>query len=86
MLSPLKALQGVNKRFVITGAPGSGKTLVLKELVAMGFTGVPEPAREVLAEQRAVRGMGVPEKDPTRFCDLMLARAVDDFGGSPSTG
>jgi predicted ATPase len=69
----------VNKRFVITGAPGGGKTPVLKELVAMGFTGVPEPAREVLAEQRAAGGTGVPEKDPARFCDLMLARAVDDF-------
>ena len=71
--------QGMNKRFVITGAPGGGKTPVLKELVAIGFNGVPEPAREVLAKQRAVGGTGVPEKDPTRFCDLMLARAVDDF-------
>jgi predicted ATPase len=82
---PSEGHQGVNKRFVITGAPGGGKTPVLKELVAMGFTGVPEPAREVLAEQRAVGGTGVPEKDPTRFCDLMLARAIDDFGRSQST-
>jgi predicted ATPase len=72
----------VNKRFVITGAPGGGKTPVLKELVAMGFDGVHEPAREVLAEQRAAGGTGVPEKDPKRFCDLMLARAVDDFDRS----
>jgi predicted ATPase len=75
----------MNKRFVITGAPGGGKTPVLKELVAMGFTGVPEPAREVLAEQRAAGGTGVPEKDPRRFCELMLARAVDDFERSQGT-
>jgi predicted ATPase len=76
----------VNKRFVITGAPGGGKTPVLKELVALGFEGVPEPAREVLAEQRAAGGTGVPEKDPKRFCDLMLARAVDDFDRSDGAG
>jgi len=35
---------------VITGPPGSGKTPVVHELVASGFTGVAEPAREVIAE------------------------------------
>ena len=46
----------MRNRFVITGAPGSGKTLVLRELVKVGFLGIDEPAREILAEQRAIGG------------------------------
>jgi len=64
---------------LITGAPGSGKTLILRELVALGFTGVNEPAREVLAGQRAAAGSGVYDSYPRLFCDLMLSRAIADF-------
>jgi predicted ATPase len=67
-----------NNLFVITGAPGSGKTPLVRELVAMGFTGIDEPAREVLAEQRAIGRDGVYDKDPRLFLDLMLSRAVAD--------
>jgi predicted ATPase len=65
--------------FVITGAPGSGKTALVRELVALGFKGIDEPAREVLAQQRTVGGDGVPERDPRLFCDLMLSRAIADL-------
>jgi predicted ATPase len=64
---------------VITGPPGSGKTPIVRELVVMGFTGVAEPAREVIAEQRAIGGEGVYDKNPRLFLDLMLSRAVADF-------
>lgn len=75
------------ERFVITGPPGSGKTPIVRELVAAGFTGVAEPAREVIAEQRATGGNGVYDKDPRLFVNLMLSRAVADFhrmGGAPA--
>jgi predicted ATPase len=49
---------------VITGPPGSGKTPIVGELVASGFTGVAEPAREVIAEQRALGGDGVWDRNP----------------------
>ena len=71
-----EACQSVRNRFVVTGAPGSGKTPILRELVRLGFIGVNEPAREILAEQRAIGGHGVYDKDPQLFCDLMLERAI----------
>ena len=71
----------MRKRFVITGAPGSGKTPILRELVRFGFIGVNEPAREILAEQRAIGGNGVHDKDPQLFCDLMLERAMPTTSG-----
>ena len=65
--------------FVITGAPGTGKTPIVRELTALGFKGVDEPAREVLAQQRAIGGRGVYDRDRRLFCDLMLSRAIADF-------
>jgi predicted ATPase len=73
-------------RFVVTGAPGSGKTPILRELVRLGFLGVNEPAREILAEQRAIGGNGVYDKDPQLFCDLMLERAIADYQRLGGTG
>jgi len=72
----------MSMRYVITGAPGSGKTPLLAELVARGHTGVPEAARAVLAEQRATNGEGVPERVPVRFNELMLERAIRDYNAN----
>jgi predicted ATPase len=47
--------------------------------VASGFTGVAEPAREVIAEQRAIGGEGLYDRNPQMFVDLMLSRAIADF-------
>ena len=65
---------------MITGPPGSGKTAVVRELVGVGIHGgVAEPARRVIAEQRAIDGDGLYDKNPRVFLDLMLSRAVADF-------
>jgi predicted ATPase len=72
-------MTATNTLIVITGAPGSGKTPLVRELVALGFKGIDEPAREVLAQQRAIGGDGVPERDARLFCDLMLSRAIADL-------
>jgi predicted ATPase len=67
------------RRIVLTGAMGSGKSTILAELERQGIAVRQEPARIVLAEQRASGGRGVPEHDAALFCDLMLDRAIDDF-------
>ena len=36
--------------FIITGGPGAGKTTVLTELQRLGFTCVPEVARQIIQE------------------------------------
>src|SRR6185369_11565126 len=66
-----------------TGAMGSGKSTLLVELRKYGFVVVPEPARIVLAEQRAAGGHGVPERNPQRFCELMLERMKRDYDEHP---
>jgi predicted ATPase len=69
---------------VITGAPGSGKTPIVRALAASGFAGVDEPARAVIAEQRAMSGTDVYDRDPEAFLDLMLARSIRDYEASTS--
>lgn len=52
---------------------GSGKSIVLQLLKLQGFTVVPEPAREILAEQRTIGDEGVPENNPKLFTQLLLS-------------
>jgi predicted ATPase len=67
----------VNKReqrYVTTGAPGSGKTPVLRELASRGLARSGRAGAGGAAEQRAVGGDGVYEKDPRLFWALMLSK------------
>ena len=74
--------------WILTGAPGSGKTAILEELRG-SLRCVDEAARRVLAEQRAIGGPGTPERDPARFVELLVEVALADherasLGGGPT--
>ena len=62
--------------FILTGAPGSGKTSIIEELRKKNIFCVDEPAREILAEQRLIKGSGLPEINPQLFSDLLLSRSI----------
>jgi predicted ATPase len=62
--------------FILTGAPGSGKTAILAQL-GNEFTCVDEPAREILAEQRATGGSGTWDRDASLFVHLLLQRSIE---------
>ena len=64
---------------IITGAIGAGKTTVLKELNRLGYKTINEPAREIIAEQRAINGEGVYDREPRLFYELMLSRALFEY-------
>jgi predicted ATPase len=63
-------------RYILTGAPGTGKTAILG-IVGAEIRWVAEPAREILAEQRSLGGAGTPDGDPSLFVDLLLQRSID---------
>ncbi|MEM7017285.1 MAG: AAA family ATPase, partial [Pseudomonadota bacterium] len=66
--------------FILTGAPGSGKSTLINTLRARGIQCIDEPARQILAEQRLINGEGVPEKkDPGLFIELMLSRTTQAY-------
>jgi predicted ATPase len=60
--------------FILTGAPGSGKTAMLAGL-GPEITTVAEPARVVLAEERAAGRGRLPDTD---FVARMLAKSIDN--------
>jgi predicted ATPase len=51
------------KRFVLTGAPGSGKTSIIRQLERDGFSVVEEAATDVIALEQAL-GVGEPWTNP----------------------
>jgi predicted ATPase len=70
-----------NDLYVLTGAPGSGKTAILDRLIGE-IRCVGEPAREILAEQRLTGGAGTHDRDPSLFVDLLLRRSIEKHEGA----
>ena len=66
----------VMQRFIMTGAPGSGKTSILRALAGMGYAVVPEAATDVIAAEHAT-GNAEPWRDPLfteKIASLQRAR------------
>jgi predicted ATPase len=63
------------RRFVITGAPGAGKTAIIRELELEGFGVVEEAATDVIAALHA-RGAVEPWRDPS-FIDAIASLQKD---------
>jgi predicted ATPase len=57
------AADSAAQRFVMTGAPGSGKTSILRALAVMGYAVVPEAATDVIVAEHAA-GNAEPWRDP----------------------
>lgn len=59
------------KRFILTGTPGAGKTVLLRQLEQDGFGVVEEAATDIIALEQA-RGIAEPWTDPG-FVDRVVA-------------
>ena len=57
------------RRFIITGAPGAGKTAIIRQLELDGFSVVEEAATDIIAAAQA-RGTAEPWTDPS-FIDVI---------------
>ncbi len=64
---------------MLTGASGGGKSTLLAELAAHGFTVAEEPGRRIVAEQLVVGGRATPWQDRAAFRDLLFARSLTAF-------
>lgn len=70
-------MEGVESElFIVTGAPGTGKTAVLDAL-GDGVHRVGEPAREILAELRAAGDTRTHDRDWEAFVDMLLRRSIE---------
>jgi predicted ATPase len=60
------------QRFILTGAPGSGKTSILRALEQHGYAVVEEAATDVIADEQA-RGIGQP------WTELSFTRKITEM-------
>ncbi|WP_052745742.1 AAA family ATPase [Allosalinactinospora lopnorensis] len=72
------------KRYILTGAPGAGKTAILRSLEADGHTVIEEAATDLIALEQA-RGCAEPWTEPSfpdRICQLQHQRQAKATGGT----
>jgi predicted ATPase len=73
----------VMKRYVLTGAPGAGKTSVLRVLHEQGFAVVEEAATDVIGREQE-RGCAEPWQDPSfidKITELQVQRQHQAMAG-----
>lgn len=63
---------GVDRLFVITGGPGSGKSTLINALAARGIHCMPEAGRAIIRDQIAIGGDALPWANRHAFAELML--------------
>ena len=62
--------------YVITGCSGGGKSTLLSALERRGYRVFAEPGRQIVNEQQSVGGDGLPWRNPTKFAELCVSRAM----------
>jgi predicted ATPase len=62
----------VQRFFVLTGGPGSGKTSLIEALERAGYQRSVEAGRAIIQDQLAIGGRALPWSDPLLFAELML--------------
>lgn len=63
-----------DKLFIVTGAPGAGKTTLVDAAATRGLRIGREAARGVIQAQTAIDGPALQWRDSARFAELMLDR------------
>ena len=73
------------KRIAISGAPGTGKTSLIDELVANNYICHSEVSREIIADQFKINGDITPWKDLNAFSNLVISKRLEQFESAKSS-
>tara|TARA_A100001015_G_scaffold320566_1_gene447413 strand:- start:5599 stop:6126 length:528 start_codon:yes stop_codon:yes gene_type:complete len=69
----------MNKRIVISGAPGTGKTSVINQLFKIGFKCHNEVSREIISNQLQINGATTPWQDVYKFSEIVIYERLKQF-------
>jgi len=76
---------GILQRCVLTGAPGTGKTVLAAAIAHIGVI-VGEPARELIAEHREATGEQSLDGSPGLLVERLVARSIEKYDAAPQEG
>ena len=76
----------MNQKYIITGAPGTGKTAIINELKKRGFHCIDENSREVIAEQIKNGGEILPWKNQIAFENKIANMRTEQYLTSAKDG
>ena len=65
--------QSIDRLFVVTGGPGSGKSTLVAEMARRGIATMPEAGRAIIQDQASIGGSALPWADRSAFAELMLS-------------
>lgn len=69
----------MNKKVIITGAPGTGKSTIIFELEKLGYTCLHEISREVILEARKKGTEQLFLTQPLLFSDMLLKGRIQQY-------
>lgn len=72
----------MDKRVILSGCSGGGKSTLLTALSKRGFTTVEEPGRRVVEQQLKAEGTALPWLDLKAFLQHAIAMAENDYGAT----
>jgi len=67
------------KRYIITGAPGTGKTTLINALRSYGYSCFSEISRQVITQQQSLNTNKTPWGDLTGFADLVYKQTLSEL-------
>lgn len=73
----------MNKKYIVTGAPGTGKTSVINELKKRGFHCISEKSREIINDQIISGGDILPWKNQLAFENKIINLRTKQYLSSP---
>ncbi|WP_271769412.1 AAA family ATPase [Aquimarina algiphila] len=69
----------MNRRYIITGAPGTGKTSLINELQKNGYLCYEEISRKIIKEQQQIGKNKTPWGDLSGFVDLVYQQTIKEL-------
>lgn len=74
----------MNQKYIITGAPGTGKTSLINELLKRGISCSKEISREIILEQLANKGDILPWKNLKQFSERVASDRKEQYNNAPN--
>ncbi|GGX05603.1 AAA family ATPase [Aquimarina muelleri] len=69
----------MHKRYIITGAPGTGKTSLIHTLEENGYSCFEEISRKTIIHQQKIKSNKTPWEDLSGFADLVYQQTIKEL-------